>query len=146
MTAAGRRKAIAVLALAGAFLSLYLLLYKLGFYGRLACGAGGSCEVVQASAYAEFLGIPVAGWGLGWYAAVLGAALAGLRPGARSGGWPRRALSVLAAGGVAFTLYLTWVELFVLRAICRWCVGSAVLVAVIAGLVARGAWGGEGAG
>lgn len=140
MTSARRRKIIAVLALAGAFLSLYLLLYKMGFYGRLACGAGGSCEVVQASAYAEFLGVPVAGWGVGWYVAVLGAALAGLEPRVRSSGWPRRALSVLAAGGVAFTLYLTWVELFVLRAVCRWCVGSAVLVAVIAALVALGTW------
>lgn len=128
--------AVAVLALAGGFVSLYLLLYKMGVYGQLACGAGGSCSVVQASRYAEFLGIPVAGWGVGWYAAVLGVALAGLQPRFREASWPRRALVVLAAGGVAFTAYLTWVELFVLEAICRWCVGSAGLVVAIAALAA----------
>ncbi len=128
--------AIAVLALVGGFVSLYLLLYKLGVYGQLACGAGGSCDVVQASRWAEFLGVPVAGWGVGWYAAVLGVSLAGLQPRFRDGPWPGRALAALAAGGVAFTLYLTWVELFVLEAICRWCVASAALVVGIAGLVA----------
>jgi uncharacterized membrane protein len=33
--------------------------------------------------------------------------------------------------GVAFTVYLTYLELFVIRAICRWCVGSAVIILVI---------------
>lgn len=128
--------AVAVLALAGGFVSLYLLLYKLGVYGQLACGAGGSCDVVQASRWAEFLGVPVAGWGVGWYVAVLGVALAGLQPRFRDEPWARRALAVLAVAGVAFTVYLTWVELFVLEAICRWCVASAALVVGIAGLVA----------
>lgn len=128
---------VAVLALVGTFLSLYLLLYKIGFYGRLACGAGGSCEVVQASVYADFLGLPVAGWGVGWYAAVLATALVGLRSEGRDRPLVGRALGLLAAGGVAFTAYLTYVELFVLEAICRWCVGSAVLVVAIAGLAVR---------
>lgn len=136
MTRTRCRMAVAVLALAGGFVALYLLLYKMGFYGRLACGAGGSCSVVQASSYAEFLGVPVAGWGVGWYAAVLAAAVGGLQPGQVERGWPGPALAVLAAGGVAFTLYLTYVELFVLEAVCRWCVGSAALVGGIAGLVA----------
>lgn len=136
MTRRRCRMAVAALALAGSFVSLYLFLYKLGFYGQLACGAGGACDVVQASRWADFLGVPVAGWGVGWYAAVFGVAMAGLQPRFRDEAWTRRALAILAAAGVAFTLYLTWVELFVLEAICRWCVGSAVLVAAIAGLVA----------
>jgi uncharacterized membrane protein len=70
------RMATAIAALAGLFISLYLLLYSLGFYGALVCGTGG-CETVQNSTYARFLGLPVAGWGLAWYVAVLSVALAG---------------------------------------------------------------------
>lgn len=130
--------AVAVLALVGVFVSLYLLLYKLGVYGTLTCTGAGACTFVQASTYADFLGIPVAGWGTGWYAAVLGTALAGLRPRFASSAWPGRLLAALAAGGLLFTLYLTAVELFVLQAVCQWCVGSAVLVAAISVLVAWG--------
>ena len=135
--------AIAVLALVGLFLSLYLLLYKLGVYGTLTCTGGGSCAFVQASVYADFLGVPVAGWGTGWYGAVLVSSLAGLRGRFASSPWPGRLLGVLAAGGFLFTVYLTAVELFVLEAICTWCVASAVLVAAIAGLVARERMGSE---
>lgn len=127
-----------MLALAGLFVSTYLLLYKLGVYGNLACGAGGSCAVVQASRYADFLGLPVAGWGAGWYAAVLALALAGTRPARVGDRGIRLGLGGLAAAGLAFTLYLTWVELFVLRAICAWCVASAALTLAIFGLVAWG--------
>ena len=42
---------------------------------------------------------------------------------------------MLAGGGVLFTIYLTYLELFVIHAICRWCVGSAV---IIVGLFALG--------
>jgi len=33
--------------------------------------------------------------------------------------------------GVLFTGYLTYLELFVIHAICRWCVGSAVIITAI---------------
>lgn len=132
--------AVALLAVPGFFVSLYLLLYRLGFYGQLACGADGSCELVQSSSWAVFLGIPVPGWGTAWYLAVLGAALAGLRPGAVAARWPDRVLGVLAAGGVAFTAYLTAIEAFVLHAFCRWCVVSALLVTGIATVVVLGWW------
>jgi len=128
-----RRQWIAVLALVGFFLSAYLLLYHLGVYGELVCGEEGSCETVQASRFALLLGMPVAGWGLAWYAAVFGAALAELRAGEgarRGAGW---LLAMLATGGIAFSAYLTYAELFVLHAICRWCVGSAILTLLIFG-------------
>lgn len=135
MTRRRGRMAIAVLALVGVFVSAYLLLYRMGFYGSLVCGAGGSCELVQTSSYASFLGVPVAGWGVGWYVLVLGSSLIGLDGPDGPPAWTSRALEVLAAGGFLFTLYLTGVELFVLEAICRWCVGSAVLVVAISALV-----------
>jgi len=42
--------------------------------------------------------------------------------------WPARLLALLAGIGVGFTAYLTYLELFVIHAICRWCVGSAVII------------------
>ena len=122
-----RRRWIALLALGGAFLSTYLFLYALGYYGELVCGAGGGCDLVQGSRWARFLGFPVAGWGVGWYAAVFGVAMLGTREGFGAAGWIPRALVVLALGGLAFSIYLTALELWVIHAICRWCVGSAVI-------------------
>lgn len=135
MTRERRRMAVAVLALAGAFVSLYLLLYKLGFYGQLLCGTG-SCQTVQASRYAELLGVPVAGWGVAWYAVVFAGSLAWLQPRLADARWLRIGIEAAAAGGVLFSGWLTWVELFELGAICQWCVVSAVLVLGITGLVA----------
>lgn len=128
----GRRKVVAVAALVGLFLSLYLLLYALGYYGGLVCGAG-SCEVVQMSRWARFLGLPVAAWGVGWYLAVFGVAVAWLQPDLEEARWPGRALAALAFVGVAFTAWLTYAEIVLIGAICRWCVASALLVLTIAG-------------
>ena len=66
-----RRQAIVLLALVGLFVSTYLWLYKIGVLGTLQCGTG-SCEVVQASRYAELLGVPVAFYGVLGYAALFG--------------------------------------------------------------------------
>jgi uncharacterized membrane protein len=120
-----RRQAIAVLALAGLFVSLYLWLHKLGVIGVLQCGTGG-CDTVQASPYSDLLGIPVALYGAIGYAALFALSLAAAqRPDvARLG----TGLAILASLGFLFTAYLTFLELFVIHAICRWCVGSAAII------------------
>lgn len=125
MSAANRYRGVALLALVGLFISLYLQLYHMGVYGVLACG-GGSCDVVQSSKYADFLGIPVPVWGLAWYGAVLALSLV-LQSGGTVGGVWARLLDFAALGGLAFSIYLTAIELFVIHAVCRWCVVSAVL-------------------
>jgi uncharacterized membrane protein len=122
--------AIAVLALVGLLMSVYLLLYKLGFYGELVCGTG-ACEAVQTSEYAILLGLPVAGWGAAWYAAVFVLAFLSVQSAYHEATWPARLIFLLAAGGVAFSGYLTYLELFVINAICRWCVASAVVTLLI---------------
>ena len=125
-----RRNAIAVLALAGVFLSTYLALYKLGFIGSLACGSG-DCERVQASRWATFLGQPVAVWGVAFYLAMFGTSLAGSFQALA----PSRAVSValvlVSAWGVLFSGWLTWLEVAQIHAICRFCVVSALLVLVL---------------
>ena len=125
-----RRMLIALLALCGVFLSTYLALYKAGVIGTLACGTG-ECETVQLSRWATFLGLPVAAWGVGFYLAVLAVALVGVQEVfAESRGFAL-ALVVLTGWGVLFSAWLTYLELFVIHAICRWCVGSAVLTLML---------------
>jgi len=125
------RQAIALLALVGFFVALYLWLHALGYGGAIKCGASGGCEVVQTSQWAVFLGLPVAFYGVVGYVAVFGVALAALKPAALA----ERHWNVLLAGltsvGFLFTVYLTYLELFVIHAICRWCVGSAVIITAI---------------
>jgi uncharacterized membrane protein len=125
-----RRQAIVLLALVGLFVATYLWLYKIGVLGQLQCGSGG-CEFVQASRYAELLGLPVALYGVVGYAALCGLGIAGLQPRFAADRRIGALLAVLATAGFAFTLYLTAIELFVLHAICRWCVASAVIITAI---------------
>jgi uncharacterized membrane protein len=121
------RMGAALMSLVGVFVSAYLYLYKIGRIGTLACGSGG-CETVQTSAWSRFLGVEVALIGLIGYALLFGAGLVAIRPALARERWQVVLIAVLAAGGVLFTLYLTYLELFVIHAICRWCVGSAVII------------------
>jgi uncharacterized membrane protein len=117
----------ALLSLLGFFVSAYLYLYKIGRIGTLACGSGG-CETVQASVWSRVGGVEVALIGVIGYAALLLVSLVSLQPSLATRRWPARLLVGLAAIGVCFTAYLTYLELFVIHAICRWCVGSAVII------------------
>ena len=122
------RQVVAVLALVGFLLSLYLTLYHYGLMGALACGGTNECEKVQASRYAELFGLPVALYGAVGYLAILVAAIAGLQDRWAADLGMTRWIAVLAGLGVAFTAYLTYLELFVIHAVCRWCVVSAALI------------------
>lgn len=96
------------------------------------CGPVGHCNVVQASAYARILGIPVAVLGLLNYLVLLG-----LWGGYRfiPGRWGGLALLALTLMGVCFSVYLTVLELFVIQAVCMWCLGSAVVTVLLMTLV-----------
>jgi uncharacterized membrane protein len=121
---------VALVALAGLFVALYLTLYKLGYIGTLACAVG-SCEKVQTSKWATFLGFPVGAWGVGYYVAVLGIALAGLTPRFTDSRSLSRILVAVTAVGLLFSIWLTYLELFVIDAICQWCVVSAILATAL---------------
>ena len=124
------RMGAAFLSLVGLFVSAYLYLYKIGRIGSLACGSGG-CETVQLSPWSRVLGVEVSLIGVVGYALLFVVALAALQPGAEHRPGPMRLFTLLAACGVLFTAYLTSLELFVIHAICRWCVGSAVIIVSI---------------
>ena len=124
------RMLIALLALSGVLLATYLTLHRLGFIGSLVCGTG-SCETVQASKWAVFLGVPVPVIGLLGYVGLFVVALLGIQP-----GWENRRglgllLFLLADAGFLFTLYLSYLEMYVIHAWCRWCIGSAIIATLI---------------
>jgi len=121
---------MALVALIGVFLSLYLTMFKLGYIGTLACGSG-SCETVQLSKWGDFLGLPVAAWGVGYYAIVLGLAFAGVQVRYESSARLTNWLVYVTGAGLLFSLWLTYLELFVIHALCRWCLGSAAMTLVL---------------
>lgn len=124
------RMGVAVAALAGLLISGYMLLYKLGVITVLACGTG-SCEIVQASPWSVFLGVPVPLWGVAGYGLILVTALLGIQPArsdSRSIAWILLAASTFAFG---FSAWLSWIEAVRIQAWCRWCIGSAVVATLL---------------
>ena len=125
-----KRMLAALVSLAGLFVAIYLSLYKLGYIGTLVCSIG-SCETVQMSKWATLFGAPVAVWGVGFYLAVLIVALAGLGASLADSPRPSQLLVGMTGFGALFSLWLTSLELFVIHAICTYCVISAVLVTIL---------------
>ena len=129
MTDRTLRLAAGVVALAGLVVAGYLTWVHFDDTA-LVCVAGGGCETVQESEYAEIAGIPVALLGMVAYAVVLGL-VAWDSPSARLGA------AMLAFVGLAFSLYLLALQLFVIDAVCVWCLANDVVIApLLAGLTA----------
>ncbi|MFN2603013.1 MAG: vitamin K epoxide reductase family protein [Gemmatimonadaceae bacterium] len=122
-----KRTIVAALALAGIFVALYLLLYKIGVVGNLSCSIG-SCETVNTSKWAVFLGAPVAGWGVVFYVALFVVALVSIQDRYADSVGMSKILALVTGIGFLFSAWLTSLELFVIHAICQWCVISAIIV------------------
>jgi uncharacterized membrane protein len=117
------RRAVAVLALAGAGIAAYLVYAR--FTGTaIACATGG-CETVQRSRYSTLAGLPVAVLGLGAFLAIGASALV-------HEAWALAAAAAIAVAGVAFAGYLLVVQVLVIDAICQWCVASDTILALLA--------------
>lgn len=125
-----KRMLMALISLAGLFLAIYLTLYKFGFIGTLVCNVG-SCEQVQTSRWSVLLGLPVATWGVGFYALLLALTIAGLQPRFAESRRLSLALVLLTGWGVLFTAWLNYLEAFVIHAWCEWCLGSAAMVLLL---------------
>jgi uncharacterized membrane protein len=123
------RGAIGATAAVGAAIAAYLTVVHYAHTSPI-CTTGG-CEKVQKSSYAELASVPVAVLGLVAYVALLATtAVRGLAA-AFAG-------ALIALVGVAFSGYLLWAQLGPIGAICQWCLGNDVVVAVVAALsVAR---------
>lgn len=102
------------------------------------CGLVGECNLVQQSAYARLFGIlPVGVFGIVGYLLILALWFVSRR--SRS---PQARSLLLAAAlfGVVFSIYLTVLEIFVINAVCMWCISSALISLLILWLVAGEAW------
>ncbi|MBI3286570.1 MAG: vitamin K epoxide reductase family protein [Chloroflexi bacterium] len=128
-----RRWGIPILTALGMGISGYLLAIDLTGDPALCLGSA-DCEVVSTSPYARIMGVPVALLGLGLYAILLVISLAPSRLPQPLPLYSLLAIYGLSLAGVLFSAYLTYIEVFVLRAICPWCVASAVDLALIWGL------------
>ena len=115
------RLAAGLVALAGVGVAGYLTWAHFADTSVL-CVAGGGCEEVQESEYAEIAGIPVALLGLGAYVTILALVL-----------WnsvgARLAAAALAFVGFLFSMYLLTLQLFVIDAVCIWCMANDLVVA-----------------
>jgi uncharacterized membrane protein len=127
-----RLDAVLALAVAGAAISGYLTWVAFDHETEAFCSGVGDCATVQSSDYADLAGVPVALLGLGMYGALV------IFVAARRWEWApqlsemtRAATFALALSGTLYSAYLTYVELFVIDAICPWCVASALVVTAI---------------
>ena len=115
------RALLALLAVAGAVISAYLTWSYLQGIAPVCAGGSSGCETVQTSRYAEILGVPVASLGLLAYTGLLGSALMRDQRAALFG-------LLIALIGTLFSAYLTYLEIFVIKAFCQWCAASAALM------------------
>lgn len=121
---------IPVFALIGLGVASYLAYTKL-LHTDVICGPVGDCDAVQLSPYSELFGIPVAILGGLSYLGILFFWLLHRLFGGQLGWVALLILWGLAAIGAAFSLYLTFLEPFVIGAVCSWCLTSAVCMALI---------------
>ena len=138
LAAAANSPLIPLLAVLGLGVAGYMAYIEITHVAAV-CGPVGECNVVQTSQYATIAGIPVAVLGLVSTLPPLLVLWLVQRFGA--GRWARPAalaLLGLAVFGVLFSIYLTLLELFVIHAICMWCLTSALITTLIM-LVDRGA-------
>lgn len=116
--------AIAVIALIGVAIAGYLVYIHYADIKPF-CVSNGGCEKVQTSDQSKLVGIPVAVLGLIGYIGILGSLLI-------RGEQGRFITALIALVGFGFSMYLTYAEIWEIKAICQWCVSSAVLMTLLA--------------
>ncbi len=127
------------LSVLGIFVAGYLSLKRFTG-GSLVCTRWAQCDVVNNSLYAKLYGVPVSFIGLAGYLILLALAVAALRS---EGDVQRRLVGLgflLSLGGLAFSVYLTYLELYVIQAVCSWCVSSAIIITLLTIVSAVNLW------
>jgi uncharacterized membrane protein len=122
-------RASVVLAILGLLVSIYMTIYKI-YRVESMCLGSGDCSTVNASRYSEVNGIPVAVIGILGYAAILAA----LHFETRNRFFKQNSpMMIFGMGltGFIFTVWLVYVEIALLKAICPFCVTSQVAMTII---------------
>jgi uncharacterized membrane protein len=128
VSARALRITLIVLAVVGLGWASYLTYVHYSGEAPVCSIKGNPCEQVQTSVYGELAGVPVALIGAIGYLAILATLLV-----SDSEQW-RFATAALTLGGFAFSVYLTYREVFTLEKICEDCVASAVIMTLLMGL------------
>lgn len=126
-----------LLSVAGLGISFYLTWAYLAD-AALVCGTSGGCATVQHSAYAWIAGIPMPMLGAVAYSLLIALAILAMQWEQRRG-VALQALVGVSLVGVLFSGYLTYLEFYVIDALCRWCIASAVVVLLVC-ILAFVAW------
>jgi uncharacterized membrane protein len=123
---------IALLGLAGLAVTTYLTANALS-HTEVGCSVSG-CNTVLGSKWSKIFGIPVSLFGMATYSIIMLTALhAAQAPidDLRS----RRIVAAVAGVGVLASIYLSALEFLVIKAVCQYCVTSAVLVVIAAAAI-----------
>lgn len=115
------RLTAAAVAIAGLVIAGYLT-WALYADEATVCIAGSGCESVQSSSYAKIVGVPVAALGVGAYGAMLALLV-------WDGSTAQLTAAALALVGLLFSMYLLVVQVFVIDAVCVWCLANDVVIA-----------------
>ena len=122
-----------LLAVLGLLVSVYMTIYKLTSNDSMCIGSG-DCKTVNASRYSEInlagFDIPVAVLGVAGYAAILGVLLFERKIDflQQNGSLVLFGLSLM---GFLFTLYLIYVEIALIKALCPFCLASQIVMTII---------------
>jgi len=122
---------VVVLALAGIIVAGYLTYVDLSHVNAL-CGGPFDCVAVQASRYASIHGVPVAILGLLAYVAILLLEIVRPHADADTASWIELGIFAIAFAGMLYSFYLTYVEFFIIHALCIYCLTSAVIISCLA--------------
>ncbi len=126
-----KSKAMVMLLILGLLVAGYLSFVELQG-AKPVCGPVGNCEEVQSSSYARLFGIlPVAVLGLMGYLGLLVSWWIGNTRQDWFGRMAPVATLGMALFGASFSIYLSCLELFVIHAVCAWCVSSSVIMGLI---------------
>jgi uncharacterized membrane protein len=123
-------RAITTLTIIGAADATYGIVQHFGPTGSGPCNWGGriSCDIVNKSVFSEIAGIPVAVIGLFGYVAIFAAAFWVHKTQKET---DARNLFLLVLGGFLFSAYLTWIEVWWLRAVCPICIVSQTVITLL---------------
>ena len=118
---AAPRVALLALAVLGVLISAYLTWTHFAGLTPVCTGSGEGCQTVQSSRYASVLGIPVALLGLIAYGGLIFSTAVWRETGIYLG-------FLISLVGTLFSAYLTYLEIFVIGALCQWCLASAAIM------------------
>jgi len=115
------RVTLLALAVVGVLISAYLTWTHFAGLTPVCTGSGEGCQTVQSSRYASLLGIPVALLGLVAYGGLVFSVALWKEIGIFLG-------FLISLVGTLFSVYLTYLEVFVIGALCQWCLASAAIM------------------